>query len=74
VTQQSPALSVSIGEGLLLQWPASGVGFVLYSTTNLAPDAIWTLATNQASLVNGQWQISVSNDSATSRFYRLQTQ
>jgi hypothetical protein len=75
VTQQSPALSVSLNGGnLLLQWPASGVGFRLYSTTNLAATAIWLLATNQATLVNGQWQISLASDALASRFYRLQAE
>jgi hypothetical protein len=75
VTQQSPALSVSlIGSNLLLQWPASGVGFALHSATNLGPSAIWALATNVAELINGLWQISVADDSGFSRFYRLQSQ
>ncbi len=75
VSQQSPALSVSLdGSNLLLQWPASGVGFGLYSTTNLGPSSIWALATNVAELINGQWQISVADDSGISRFYRLQSQ
>jgi hypothetical protein len=75
VTQQSPALAASsTGTGLVLQWPGTGVGFALYTTTNLGPSAIWTLATNQAALVNGQWQVSVPDQSAASRFYRLKAQ
>jgi len=73
VTQQSPALSVSLnGSNLLLQWPASGVGFALYTATNLAATATWFFATNQAALINGHWQISLANDALVSRFYRLQ--
>jgi len=72
VTLQSPALSVSMnGSNLLLQWPASGVGFALYTATNIAPTANWLLATNQAALVNGEWQISLAIDALASRFYRL---
>jgi hypothetical protein len=75
VTQQSPALSVSLnGAALVLQWPASAVGFALYTTTNLTPPANWLLATNQAAFVNGQWQISLANDALASRFYRLQAE
>jgi hypothetical protein len=74
VTQQSPALSMSLNGGnLVLQWPASGVGFALYTATNLAATANWAPASNQAALVNGQWQVSLMND-AISRFYRLQAQ
>ena len=75
VMPQSPALSVSLnGGGLVLQWPASGVGFALYTATNLAPAANWLLATNQAAIVNGRWQILLTNDPIASRFYRLQAE
>ena len=75
VTQQSPALSVSMNSGgLVLQWPASGVGFALYTATNVGPTAIWTLTTNQQTLLNGQWKTIVSEAFASSRFYRLQSQ
>jgi hypothetical protein len=74
VTQQSPALSVSLnGNELILQWPASGVGFALHTATNLASPGAWLVATNQAALVNGRWQISLVKD-AIPRFYRLQAQ
>jgi len=72
VTQQSPALSVSLNSNaLVLQWPASGVGFALYTATNLQT-AIWTLTTNQPFLLNDQWWIQISRDGNASRFYRLQ--
>ena len=64
----------SNGSNLLLQWPPSGIGFALYTTTNLIPTANWLLATNQAAFVNGQWQISLANDALASRFYRLQAE
>jgi hypothetical protein len=73
--QQSPALSVSLtGSNLLLRWPASGVGFALYTATNIAPTANWLLTTNLAAFVNGQWQISLMNDAIASRLYRLQAE
>jgi hypothetical protein len=75
VTQQSPALSVSLnGNALVLQWPASGVGFALYATTNLIPTAVWSLMTNLPTFQNGRWQISVLRDPPISRFYRLQAE
>jgi hypothetical protein len=75
ITQQSPALSVGLNGGnLLLQWPASGVGFALYSTTNIRPGAVWTALPDAPAFVNGKWQISVANDANISRFYRLQAE
>jgi hypothetical protein len=71
VTQESPALSVSLNaNALVLRWPASGVGFALYSSTNLVP-ANWAPVTNQAALVNGEWQIPLMSDAIACRFYRL---
>ncbi|HSY16800.1 MAG TPA: DUF2341 domain-containing protein [Candidatus Acidoferrales bacterium] len=60
VTQQAPALSISNGgSGALLSWPGSGVGFMLYTATNLVPPIAWTPATNQPVLVGNQWQITL---------------
>lgn len=75
VTQESPALSVILtAGGPVLQWPGSGVGFALYTATNLGPTAVWSGATNQPTLVDGQWQIPITDESAAARFYRLQAQ
>ena len=75
VTQQPPLLSIGAnGGGLTLSWPGSGVGFALYSATNLAPPIVWTPATNPPALSNGQWQITIPAGSDTARFYRLQAQ
>jgi formylmethanofuran dehydrogenase subunit A len=75
VTQQPPALTIGsgVGNGTLLSWPGSGVGFVLYTATNLVPPVAWTLATSQPVLTNTQWQITLPVDSNTG-FFRLQSQ
>jgi len=76
VTQEPPQLSIGAGgnAGTLLTWPASGVGFALYTTTNLAPPVVWTLATNQALLTSNEWQISLPAGSNSACFYRLKSQ
>jgi len=75
VIRQIPTLSISYGKSnSALNWSGSGVGFALYTATNLASADAWILATNQPVLVSNQWQILLSNDSAASHFYRLQSQ
>ena len=75
VVQQAPALGINAGAGgITLSWAGSGVGFVLCTTTNLASPAAWSPATNQPTLVNGQWQINLPPDNSSTRFYRLQSQ
>lgn len=73
VVQQLPALLFSLSSGGgMLSWPAYGVGFALYTTTNLSPPVTWTPATNQPVLVSNQWQVALPALSEPSRFYRLQ--
>jgi hypothetical protein len=73
VTQQSPVLSLTAGgNGLQAAWSPSGVGFALYSATNLNPPVTWSALSNQPVWTNSQWQVSIPADAATSRFYRLQ--
>ena len=74
VVRQTPTLgaAASAGGGLVLSWPASGVGFALYAATNLIPPVVWGLVTNAPGLVADQWQISLPSQSTASRFYRLE--
>jgi hypothetical protein len=72
VTQQPPALSIGLGGGTLLSWPGSGVGFGLYTATNLAPPVVWTPATNQPVLTNDQWQITLPVGKSTV-FFRIES-
>ncbi|HLX70543.1 MAG TPA: DUF2341 domain-containing protein, partial [Verrucomicrobiae bacterium] len=76
ITQAAPALSIggSPDGGTVLTWPASGVGFTLYTATNLTPPITWTPATNQPAFSNNQWQMTLPPDQTTSRYYRLQSQ
>jgi hypothetical protein len=75
VTQQVPSLSVaSMAGGLILSWPASGVGFAVGTATNLTPPVLWTPFTSSPSLINSQWQLVLPTDSSSTRFYRLQPQ
>ncbi|HYG35149.1 MAG TPA: DUF2341 domain-containing protein [Clostridia bacterium] len=68
---QRPALSASLNTTTFsLQWPGSGTGYQLYSATNLM-QPVWVPATNQAVLVNGQWQALLPIDLEEMRFYRL---
>jgi len=75
VTQQLPALALTSGaNGLTLNWPGNGVGFALFTTTDLASPTVWSPATNTASLVNNQWQVVVPPTDSNVRFYRLRSQ
>jgi hypothetical protein len=76
VTQQQPALTISIGgnSSAFLNWAGSGVGFGLYTTTNLVSPAGWTLASNQPVFTNGQWQINLAAATNAVQFYRLKSQ
>jgi hypothetical protein len=75
VTQQTPQLNLVKNANILtLAWPASGVGFELYTATNLSLPIQWVLATNQPIFTNNQWLIALSTDSNNCRFYRLKSQ
>jgi hypothetical protein len=75
VILQPPSLGLAEGAGgQLLNWPASGVGFALYATTNLIPPILWSPVSYAATLVSNQWQISLPPESLATRFYRLQEQ
>ena len=75
VTQATPALTIggAPNGGTLLTWPSSGVGFSLYTATNLTPPVTWALATNQPVFSNNQWQIALPPSQAPSLYYRLQS-
>ena len=75
VSRSAPSLALSTGPGsLVLSWPANGVGFSLYSTTNLAPPVAWTPVTTAPTLTGNQWQVTLPANNAPTRFFRLQTQ
>lgn len=75
VTQQPPVLNIGAGAGgVSVTWPGSGVGFALYTATNLASPVAWSLATNQPVFINNQWQITLPADTTSTLFYRLKSQ
>ena len=68
-------LNVSLtGSNLILQWPLSGAGMTLMTTTNLAPPAVvWLSVTNPAQNTATVFNVTLPVDSSQSRFYRLQS-
>ncbi|HVV00585.1 MAG TPA: LamG-like jellyroll fold domain-containing protein, partial [Verrucomicrobiae bacterium] len=73
---QLPVLSAQPrGNGeLSVSWPASAVGFTLFTTTNLTPPVVWQPGTNQPIFTNNQWQATLPVSESGERFYRLQFQ
>lgn len=55
---------------LTLRWPASPAGFILQQTTNLAPPVLWQPVPENFSLLNGWYQLTLTNPPGP-RFYRL---
>ena len=73
ISRDLPTLSVgALDSSLSLIWPATGVGYALYTTTNLLPPVTWTLATNRPLFVNSNWEIVLTNGPRETSFYRLQ--
>ncbi|HTL57804.1 MAG TPA: choice-of-anchor tandem repeat GloVer-containing protein [Candidatus Limnocylindrales bacterium] len=67
----APELTIlRAGQNVVLMWPADAVGFILQSTTDLAPPAIWTTVNATPLVVNGQ--NAVTNAASDSQqFFRL---
>lgn len=65
----SPARSNSL---LILEWPLSGAGLVLKSSTNMAP-ASWTNITNPVQDTSTVFRASLPMDTNSPRFFRLQS-
>lgn len=76
VERQVPELAIGTGGGAgsFIVWPANGVGFALYTATNLTSPVAWVLTTNQPVFTNNQWQINLPPDNSSIRFYRIQSQ
>lgn len=66
-------LAPSVSNNLLtLQWPLSGAGLALASTTNLTTP-VWTNITNTVQNTNSVFSTTVPVDNAPARFFRLQS-
>ncbi|MGH7978784.1 MAG: DUF2341 domain-containing protein, partial [Limisphaerales bacterium] len=74
VNRSGPSLSLNFSGGnASFVWPSSGVGYALYTATNLTPPVLWTPCAGQPVWTNDQWQVSLA-PSAAARYYRLQSQ
>ena len=63
--------AVSSGSGnITFSWPVASPGFVLYSSPTLGPSAVWTVVTNNVSIVGQSYQVSASSTGGT-QFFRL---
>jgi len=67
----APQLAITrSGVNVVLTWPTNAAGFILESTTNLAPPAIWSTNLPAPVVVNGQ--INVTNPiTGTRQLFRL---
>ena len=59
-----------LGGNLGLMWPTNAPGFILQSTTNLGPSAIWTTNLPAPAVVNGRYTVT-NPISGTQQFFRL---
>ena len=67
----APQLAIALsGGGVVLSWLATPAGFILQSTTNLAPPILWNAVSPGGTLVGGQFVVT-NGLSAGSQFYRL---
>lgn len=58
---------------LVLQWPLSGAGMNLMTTTNLGPPSGWLSVTNPIQNTGTTYNVTLPLDPVQSRFYRLQS-
>lgn len=67
-----PALEVTqAGATIYIAWPSGTVGYMLQTTTNLAPIIQWSVISNGIS-DDGTWKTySITNSADGNRFFRL---
>jgi uncharacterized repeat protein (TIGR01451 family) len=71
IVQGVPLTVSRVGGGLAISWPTNAGSFILESTTNLHPPAVWTPVTDAVpALVGGQMTIIVPIGPGN-RFFRL---
>jgi len=76
-TDQTQPVTLAItaapgGNSISLSWPASAVGFNLYSANALAAPIQWSPVPNPPALVNDQWVVTLGPLTNQAVFYRLQ--
>ena len=68
---QPPVVNISfLGNQACLAWPTNAAGFVLETSTNLAPPAVWVAVTNPPTPADSQMVLWLPMD-ARNRFFRL---
>jgi hypothetical protein len=55
----------------VISWQVSSSGYQLYSATNLAASAAWSLVTNTAAQSNGMFYLTIQPTNAADQFFRL---
>ncbi|HLZ53692.1 MAG TPA: glycosyl hydrolase 53 family protein [Verrucomicrobiae bacterium] len=61
------------GLNLMLQWPLSGAGLNLKTTTSLGPPSTWQSVTNPVQNTGTTYSVTLPVDPVQGRFYRLQS-
>ena len=59
-------------KNVALGWPVEATLFHLYTTTNLAPSAVWMRASDTPVISNGQFVLPLVGATNSARFFRLQ--
>jgi hypothetical protein len=66
-----PALGMNFNASTMaLSWPSWANDWKLFATTNLTPPMVWTEVTNAIGSSNGQYNVSLPNDSDV-KYFRL---
>ncbi len=72
VIESAPRITAAAtAQGIVISWPASGVGFQLYAATNLFSPGAWTVCSSPPAFVSGQWQVILPPQGPTAEFFRL---
>ena len=67
-----PLSAARSGTNVILQWPVYPAGFVIQSTTNLAPPVVWNSLSNLVATVTNNQNYVVLNATNRNQFFRLQ--
>jgi arabinogalactan endo-1,4-beta-galactosidase len=68
------ALTADLDGGkLLIQWPLSGAGMSLTTTTSPAPATLWTNVTNPVTNVSGTYGVTLPAGPSPQQLYRLES-
>jgi hypothetical protein len=71
VSEVPPLLQITeAGTNAVLSWSTNDIDFALLSTTNLAPNAMWSSVTDSVSIVGSQNTVTVAANN-TRQFFRL---